>query len=168
MTTRTRQVRKTLLVVGEGDSEEAFLRHLRHLYCSGGAGVTVIIRNAHGKGPENVISHAAGLIRNASFDQRVALLDTDIRWSDQVKKKARKSGIEMIGSTPCLEGLLLSIIGKQPPAGSADCKRAIQQLLNINLTEWEAYAAHFPRAVLDSARKTLHELDKLLGFFDPR
>jgi len=53
------RVRKTLLIVGEGDSEEAFLKHLRELYCSDGAGVAVTVRNAHGKGPEHVINHAA-------------------------------------------------------------------------------------------------------------
>mgnify|MGYP001473509280 CR=1 FL=1 len=37
MARKQHQVRKTLLVVGEGDSEEAFLKHLRDLYCSGGA-----------------------------------------------------------------------------------------------------------------------------------
>ena len=59
MVSKQHQVRKTLLIVGEGDSEEAFLKHLRDLYCSGGAGLTVTVRNAHGKGPENVIDHAA-------------------------------------------------------------------------------------------------------------
>lgn len=52
MARKQHQVRKTLLIVGEGDSEEAFLKHLRELYCSGGAGVAVTVRNAHGKGPE--------------------------------------------------------------------------------------------------------------------
>lgn len=68
MVRKQHRVRKTLLIVGEGDSEEAFLKHLRDLYCSGGSGVAVTVRNAHGKGPENVIDHAARLARIYSYD----------------------------------------------------------------------------------------------------
>ena len=83
MARKQHQVRKTLLIVGEGDSEEAFLKHLRELYCSGGSGVAVTVRNAHGKGPENVIDHAARQARIYSYDARAALLDTDIPWTDK-------------------------------------------------------------------------------------
>jgi len=43
-----------------------------------------------------------------------------------MKKDARKAKIDMVGSIPCFEGLLLSILGKRPPSKSADCKKAIQ------------------------------------------
>ena len=168
MARKQHQVRKTLLVVGEGDSEEAFLKHLRDLYCSGGAGVTVTVRNAHGKGPENVIDHTARQARVFSYDARVALLDTDIPWTEKLKKEARKSKIEMVGSTPCFEGLLLSILGKRPPTQSADCKKAIAQQLGIDLTERQSYAGPFSKAVLDAARQTITELDQLLRFFEGR
>lgn len=161
-------IRKTLLVVGEGDSEEAFLKHLRDLYCSGGSGVTVTVRNAHGKGPENVIDHTARQARMYSYDTRVALLDTDIPWTDKLKKEARKAKIEMVGSTPCFEGLLLSILGKRLPTLSSDCKKAIAQQLRIDLTERQSYAEYFSKVVLDVARETITELDQLLRFFEGR
>ena len=50
-----RQARKTVLVVGEGHSEVAFLRHLKSLYAPRSCGVAVNISNAHGKGPAHVI-----------------------------------------------------------------------------------------------------------------
>jgi hypothetical protein len=162
------RVRKTLLIVGEGDSEEAFLKHLRDLYCSGGAGVAVTVRNAHGKGPENVIDHAARQARIYSYDARIALLDTDIPWTDKLKKNARKSKIDMIGSMPCFEGLLLSILGKRTPEQCADCKKAIQQLMDIDLTERHSYAKNFPKRVLDAARVKVIELDILLKAYEGR
>jgi hypothetical protein len=168
MARKQHQVRKTLLIVGEGDSEEAFLKHLRELYCSGGAGVAVTVRNAHGKGPENVIDHATRLARIASFDKRVALLDTDIPWTDKLKKEARKAKINMIGSIPCFEGLLLAILGKYPAAQCADCKKAISLLLGVDLTERQSYAKHFPKPVLDAARLKIVELDQLLAVFEGR
>lgn len=168
MARKQHQVRKTLLIVGEGDSEEAFLKHLRDFYCSGGAGVAATVRNAHGKGPENVIDHAASQARIASFDKQVALLDTDIPWTDKLKKEARKAKVDMIGSIPCFEGLLLAILGKQPAAQCADCKKAISLLLGVDLTERQSYAEHFPKAVLDAARLKIVELDQLLTAFEGR
>ncbi|MES2770537.1 MAG: RloB domain-containing protein [Pseudomonadota bacterium] len=160
------QVRKTLLVVGEGDSECAFIKHLRALYCSGGAGVAVTVRNAHGKGPEHVVDYAAGQARIYSYDARVALLDTDIPWTDKLKKEARKAKVVMVGSSPCLEGLLLAILGKRRSAQSADCKKTVQQLLSLDLTDWHGYAEYFSKALLESARTTIAELNQLLVFFE--
>lgn len=168
MAGKQHRVRKTLLIVGEGDSEEAFLKHLRDLYCSGGAGVAVTVRNAHGKGPENVIDHAARQARIYSYDARIALLDTDIPWTDKLKKSARKSKIDMVGSMPCFEGLLLSILGKRPPEQCADCKKAIQKLIDIDLTERQSYAKSFPKVVLDAARLKAIELDILLKAYEGR
>ena len=168
MARKQHRVRQTLLIVGEGDSEEAFLKHLRDLYCSGGAGVAVTVRNAHGKGPENVIDHVARQARMYSYDACVALLDTDIPWTDKLKKAARKAKIDMIGSIPCFEGLLLSILGKRPADQSSDCKRSIQQLIGIDLTERQSYARHFPKGLLDAARVKVVELDLLLKAFEGR
>lgn len=159
-------VRRTLLVVGEGDSEEAFLKHLRELYCAAGAGVTVTVRNAHGKGPENVVDHTARQARIYSYDAHVAFLDTDIPWADKLKKEARKARIEMVGSRPCLEGLLLSILESRPPEKSAECKKRIRQLLGVDLTERKSYTDRFPKAVLESARARLPELDRLIRFYE--
>ena len=166
MSRKTHRVRQTLLVVGEGDCEEAFLKHLRTLYCSGGVGVAVTICNAHGKGPENVIEHTARKARIYSYDQRLAFLDTDIAWTDKLKKDARKSKIEMIGSTPCLEGMLLSILERHSPEHSPNCKKALQQLLGVDLTERLHYVQPFPIAVLEAARQRISELHRLLLYFE--
>lgn len=168
MTRKQHRVRRTLLVVGEGDSEEAFLKHLRDLYCGGGGGVAVTVRNAHGKGPENVVDHTIRQARIYSYDEHVAFLDTDIPWTDKLKKEARKASIEMVGSSPCLEGLLLSILGKRPPEKSDACKKLIKQLLDLDLTERTSYGAAFPKAVLESARTRLPELDRLLRLYEGR
>ncbi|MBV2204221.1 MAG: hypothetical protein KUL87_02275 [Pseudomonas sp.] len=168
MTRKQHRVRRTLLVVGEGDSEEAFLKHLRDLYCGGGGGVAVTVRNAHGKGPENVVDHTIRQARTYSYDGHVAFLDTDIPWTDKLKKEARKAAIEMVGSSPCLEGLLLSILGKRPPEKSDACKKHIKQLLDLDLTERASYGAAFSKAVLESARTRLPELDRLLRLYEGR
>ena len=163
---KSREARPTLLVVGEGDCEVAFLKHLRQLYCSGGRGVTVTISNAHGKGPENVVEHTRRQARPYGFDQVVAFLDTDIAWSDQLKKAARQDKIALVGSTPCLEGFLLSILQQQVPDVSSECKRALRRLVGQEMTEREHYEQDFPAPVLELARQKIPELDRLLRFFE--
>ena len=158
-------VRKTLLVVGEGDTEEAFLKYLRSLYCCDGRGVTVTVRNAHGKGPEHVIDHTIRQTKMYQYGLCIAFLDTDIVWSARLLKRARQYKVTMVGSTPCFEGLLLSILGMKVPELSLECKKEIQRLLAIDLTDRHAYATHFPQEVLQCARGHLTELDKLLRFF---
>jgi hypothetical protein len=162
----TRSVRPTLLIIGEGDTDTAFLKHLRALYCCDGAGVSATVKNAHGKGPEHIVDYTIKQI--GAYNQRVAFLDTDILWTEPLTKKARKNKVAMVGSKPCFEGLLLSILGKTPPELSAQCKKEILKNISFDLTEWQKYAGHFPKTVLDNARTRLHELDQLLGFFEGR
>jgi hypothetical protein len=80
---------RTLLIVGEGDTEVAFLSHLKSLYVPRGSGMQVTLRNAHGKGPEHVVEFALGQARQFSFDTCAAVLDTDLAWPPATVKRAR-------------------------------------------------------------------------------
>lgn len=40
------KAQRTLLIVGEGRHEEAFLNHVKHLYVQRGCGLAVAIKNA--------------------------------------------------------------------------------------------------------------------------
>lgn len=166
MSFKKRQVRRTLLIVGEGDSEVAFLKHVRQLYCSDGYGVSATVRNAHGKGPENVVNCVIRQSANYKLDAKSALLDTDILWTDQLRSKARKAKIDLIGSRPCFEGFLLSILDERPAQTSMECKKAIQRLLNADLTASRTYEKHFPKSVLELARQRVLELNQLLRTFE--
>lgn len=46
----SRQVARTVLLVGEGDAEVQFMQHLKGMYVQRGSGVVVTIKNARGKG----------------------------------------------------------------------------------------------------------------------
>lgn len=163
---KQRQVRKTLLVVGEGDSEVAFIKHLRQIYCAKGAGVSVTVRNVHGKGPDNVIHTAIALKRSGAYDQIVAMLDTDLDWSPDIRKAADKSRIALVGSTPCLEGMLLEVLGLPVPRASDECKRVLRERLGTQMLDVEDYQAAYGRLVLQDARSRLSTLDRLLKFFE--
>jgi len=163
---KTRQARKTLLVVGEGDSEVAFIKHLRQIYCANGAGVSVTVRNAHGKGPDNVIHTAIALKRSGGYDQVAALLDTDLLWSPTIRKAAEKSRIALVGSTPCLEGLLLAVLGVQVPERSDQCKDELHLRVGSRMLDADDYQAPFSRVVLQGARSRVPSLDLLLKLIE--
>lgn len=117
-----RAARHTVLLVGEGTTDWAFLKHIKSLYISRGCGVSATIRNAHGKGPDHVVDYAIRQCRNADYDRVVTLLDTDLPMSAAVRGRARSKKVRVIESTPCIEGLLLKILGEHVPGTSAECK----------------------------------------------
>ena len=53
--TAKRRIAKTLLIVGEGDSECVLLSHLKSIYVVRGSGWVVSIKNARGKGAAHVV-----------------------------------------------------------------------------------------------------------------
>lgn len=161
-----RAQRQTLLAVGEGKAEVAFLKHLKQLYCSGGNGVAVTIRNAHGKGPRNVIATAIGASSSASYDKEVCLLDTDLEWTAKNKRDAQRKKIELVGSTPCLEGLLLRILGKVIPRDSCASKQQLRGVTQKNMFETEDYVVDFSYVCLQSARLSIPELETVLGLYE--
>jgi hypothetical protein len=163
---KIRVKRSTLLFVGEGDCEVAFLAHIRNLFCSGGHGLKVTLRNAHGKGPENVVKHALALSRSNGFDKKACLLDTDLPWSIKSVSAAKKGKIHLIGSNPCLEGLLLNILGEEIGVNSTMCKKTLQNITGAKMTSKENYETIFSKAVLKHARLNVKELDVLLCLFE--
>ncbi len=157
-----RSVSHTVLLVGEGTTEQAFLRYIKSLYISRGCGVGVTIRNAHGKGPDHVVDYAIRQCRNAAYDRVVVLLDTDLEMSAAVRRRARTRKVKIIGATPCIEGLLLKILGEHVPATSAECKQRYGGALPERLTFPEDYMGNFPKDLLNERRDDVPELAQLL------
>ena len=163
---KQRPQRATLLAVGEGDSEVCFLKYLRSLYCANSAGVSVTVMNAHGKGPGNVVNTAVGHRRMRAYDRALALLDTDLEWTKKDLANARKGKIELLGSSPCLEGLLLTVLGHPVPEQSRQCKVFLEKIIDGDLTQLEVYSSSFSKPTLEAARQTTPTLDMLLRYLE--
>jgi len=157
-----RRTQPTLLLVGEGDCEVAFLTHLKALYAPRGCGLRTTLMNAHGKGPGHVVDYAVRQCLNADYDLRGAVLDTDLPWPPKLAKRARAHRIVLIRSEPCLEGLLLRILNLPVPEDSDDCKRALQGRLPGKPTEPSSYAQLFDRGLLEDRRNSVKSLTWLL------
>lgn len=103
-----RRAARTVLLVGEGDTEVLFLQHLKSLYVQRGSGVAVTIKNARGKGAAHVVDFARRQSSNAAFDA-VAASRHRHSWSDKTQAAARGARVQVITCEPCLEAVLLDI-----------------------------------------------------------
>lgn len=145
----------TLLIVGEGAHEKAFLQHMKSLY-DGETNQTVKIDAASGGSPIEIIDETIRKFNHADYSRKVILLDSDVVIRQQDRDKARKNKIELIVSYPvCLEGMLLEILGQKVPdhASGTDCKRRLHSLLQGEPTNPKSYERLFPKCKLDTTTK---------------
>lgn len=157
-----RKLYDTLLLVGEGESEEAFLNHVKALYAPRGCGLSVKVICARGKGAAHVVDTAIRQSRHFDYDTVATLLDTDTDWGPDVAQRAAEHGIHVLMSEPCFEAMMLRAI-KRPAEGSADAlKKRFVQHVNGDALEPRNYGATFGDEALRAARSIERTLDLLL------
>lgn len=153
---------KTVLIVGEGFCDTAFLKHLKSIYDSRHSGVRITIKNAQGKGSNNVIDTAIKTHRRFAYDLVGVLYDIDVPLTPGFSRKARIAKLILVETEPCLEGLLLKILKKHVPNSCKDCKSRIRgDLIGKDFTESAAYAG-FTKETLEKSRSSIPELDCLI------
>lgn len=155
---KVRKVKSTLIIVGEGGVDYAFLKYMQGLY-DRNVNRKITIRAGDGGSPADVI-HAASKRRDIGYDERWILIDSDIELTLEDKKLAGKRKVHIIQSEPvCIEGMLLKVLGKEVPSTNSKCKKVLHPLLSSHPTKPQSYAKLFPKSVLDeTAVKTITEL----------
>lgn len=156
------KAQRTLLIVGEGRHEEAFLNHLKQLYVPRGCGLSVTIKNARGKGALHVVKWTAGQAAIAKYDAVAALLDTDTDWDAKVERLAKSKKIHVLKSEPCFEAMMLRLIGKTPAGNAHALKAQLAPYVNNDATQREHYAANFDPGCLQAGRAKEITIDALL------
>lgn len=156
------KAQRTLLIVGEGADEVAFLNHVKQLYVPRGCGLSVTIKNAQGKSAKHAIEWTGRQMAIADYDVAAALLDTDTDWSPEVAKLAKKKRIQVLTSEPCFEALMLRVLGENPNGNAPVLKKQFAPFVNNDATQRENYAMHFSPECMQAGR--LHEptIDVLL------
>lgn len=154
----------TLIVVGEGPHDKAFINHLKDLYDNRNTGQKVKVESADGGSPRDILQSALKN-KHADYDQKYVLMDSDIAVSQQDRDFAQKNSIGIIQSTPlCLEGMLLDALGQRAPDSNDACKRKFHPMLTGDPTDKNSYKTLFPKEVVDSSDKEqLVTLRKLLS-----
>lgn len=157
-----RAVRFTLLAVGEGAAEEAFLRHLKTVY-GDDLGRFVHVRNAKGKGAHHVLAYAIRCQQSVPHDKAVIWIDNDAHWNAADRKKALTKKILVVESEPCMEAVLLGICGVFIDGGTtAEHKRRFEEHFGAPAHEVN-FEQHFGRDALDRARGAVPQLAALLN-----
>ena len=157
-----RQVRHTVRIVCEGRADESFVKHVRSLYLARQGNVALTTKVAHGKGGRHALTLACSRHVRAGIDTVAILIDTDQDWNDQLRAIARRAGIQVLESQPCLEAWLLRVLGVEVTPRTADCKRIFADRCGGEAHEDGIYQRHFPKPALDSARRDIEVLDRLL------
>ena len=143
---RQLQVRRTVLVVVEGDTEFAFCLYLKGLG-SHGRNIQIHIENAHGGSPDKIVERARRLARQSAYDQVVIVFDQDRPLGKAGEKTIRSLRAQVFCFQPCVEGFFLQLMGRPVPADSDACKRAFHQhgLDEKAKLNRDAYATLFPQ-----------------------
>jgi hypothetical protein len=159
-----------MLIYCEGQAEAVFLKYLRSLY-SFNVGVNIIIKKGKGGTAHGIINGAINYM--GDFDLRVAVIDNDKskKEMDEARKKAKDRSIKLIENTPCLESLLLVILGdgnNMAIKSSARCKSEFEKryIERQQRGELLVYKKVFPKSLLNRARKTVVELDKIISLME--
>lgn len=164
---RPQAVLQTHLLFGEGPTEIAFLRHLKTLFHPRGGGFRITVDGDQGGGPANILAECIAVSGIAAYHHRVILMDTDLPWDgNEVIHQATAAGIDLLGSDPCIEGLLLRTLGHPVPATAEACKRQIRDALppGIRLTDPRSYPRFLPEEILLEAQEQIPALATLIRF----
>ncbi|EQD65093.1 hypothetical protein B1B_06482, partial [mine drainage metagenome] len=141
-----------MLLVGEGETEIAFLTHMKTLCAPRGCGLAVKIICARGKGSQHVVKVAIKRSCHAGYDSVAALLDTDTGWSDKVRRQAEEHGIRLLLSRPCVEAMLLRALGRPATGRTHDLKKRLACQVKDPLNP-RSYAKAFDKHGLQNARQ---------------
>ena len=155
---------KTLLLVGEGETEVAFLTHLKALCAPRWCGLYVKVICARGKGARNVVNVAIRQSWQAAYDSIAALLDTDTDWSDQVQRQAADHHICLLLSRPCIEAMLLRALGHPARGRTRDLKKRLAKVISDPLCS-QSYAQVFNEQEVQRARRREKLIEDLLQLF---
>ena len=155
--------KRTLLIIGEGADEKAFLSYLKEQLVPRGAGLVVTIKNAKGKGAKGVLDYTIRQARIAEYDTVAALFDTDTDWSDALKKQAKSHKIVLLKSEPCFETMLLRLLGITPELESKKLKAQFAPFVNNDATLKDNYAEHFNLKTLVAMQQTESTIEQLLS-----
>ncbi|MCD4779932.1 MAG: RloB domain-containing protein [Candidatus Omnitrophica bacterium] len=169
---KQRRTKKTILIVGEGPTEKAFLLHIRDLYVTRDMPLAVKVQCGSGGSPQSVVEKAIRLKQH--YDKCFVLVDSDVPFEpdkELQKRMKKKPRIEMLYATPCIEGLMLAILQhpkfSQTKTSSDDCKRMFDKYVpEDKKTDKRAYEGVFSKESLDAGRKDVSGLGDILKAMD--
>ncbi len=165
---KKRCITRTFLVYGEGKCEEVFLKHLRSIY-SHNKDTWVKIEPGNGGTPRDIVVGATKT--PGSYGRIFVVLDNDKDKREMIlaREAADNMGVVLIENNPCLEFVLLAILGDRIPKGMKSKwykkefeSRYINRKKRVELWEYRI----FTKTLLDNKRNTISELNKMITLME--
>lgn len=170
-----RDILPSVLIVGEGHTDYAFLLFLRTVVIKDKPGVRFKFIPGHGGSPDVVVDFTIRQTKQAAYDKVFIVLDQDnppIRGVklDEVKHKARSEKIELIWVKPCIEGLFLSILEHKGKSWHLLTTKECQQVFDNEFkvhgckTDPSTYGKIFKKNIIMEKQDKLIPLEKIIKF----
>ncbi|MDD7987276.1 hypothetical protein PQO01_20170 [Lentisphaera marina] len=158
----------SVLIVGEGQTEEVFLKHLKRIYES-----RATITNGYGGSPSSVLQKAKNQFPKNSniFDDKVLLLDGDVTPPARFDADCQTHGYEVVTTdSVCIECFLLDLLGlaKGTVNSCADCKRKLKNHMGYtNMSNFsQKLPLFFSKSKLETTRSSNSTLDKIIKLLE--
>ncbi len=145
-----------------------FVKYLKSLY-SPPRQIHVRVYTAGGKGPSYILNKAHRIRGGDSqYQHSFILLDTDVAWSSSMMKTAKARSFELIGNTPCVESIFLTVLRPGTDyslKSSAECKREFKKnhMPRSNVFALGDCQRLFPKSLLDSRLSRIPPLERLIN-----
>jgi len=164
--TAKKKTNKTVLFAVEGDTEYAFLTHLKQCYLVRESNVSIKVKNAHGAGPLGVVDALVSGSRGKSFDMQAALFDSDLPVCEKSKKYFDQYDVRLFQSVPAIEGTLLRVGDVRLKLGvtTEECKRLLARNFAGDAMDVRFYERHFSKGVMDAGRPKIKLVDDLIAY----
>lgn len=159
-----RRTNNTILVAVEGYTDEAFLRHLKSIYCGRESLVSLTIKNAKGKGPEGIVDAIKSAKRTGDYKLVGAVFDGDLAISPEVDRWLNVNKVSRFISVPSIEATLLTARLLKPGQTTKACKDLLSFALKGDATEDSFYMKHFPEKIIERGRLSASCLNDLIIF----
>lgn len=160
---RDKKELKTILIMGEGEHEEDFLKHMKLIYDQRLSGKKVKIEYNGGGSPHDIVKYTVKQTQHREFDIVYILMDSDVEIGVKDLKVAKDKKFIILQSEPlCLEGMLLEVLKQTALPTSQACKDKLYPQLSGSPTVADSYSPLFDKPVLDKTSKativTLREI----------
>ncbi|MBT9267982.1 hypothetical protein KKQ10_24165 [Pseudomonas sp. MG-9] len=161
-----RKTNKTILFAVEGETDLAFMTHLKQCYVERNCKISIKIKNAHGAGPLGIMDALITGARGKSYDYLAALFDSDLPICKKSDTYFKKNSVHLFQSVPAIEGTLLRVANKKVKENitTAECKRMLAQNFIGNSVDISFFERHFEKAKIEAARPGVQIIEDLIAY----
>lgn len=157
---KRKSVRPGILIAAEGYVETAFLCVLREYYAVPNYKVT--IDNRRGGSSDTTVRYACNEANG--YFKTSAVIDSDVPLSDRLRRLADRNNVNIIISTPAIEGTLLKVLEIPHGEITDDCKKQFQSIVGEGKATFkQAHKRIFTEEVISNAVERVPELAAMIN-----